>query len=161
MIFSLFTFAETTGQKENVNETSEPKQDTENSNSKQTTKEKKKKKKFRVPKTKKGFRKNADKRKPKTSWNRICCQIKLGLDSQLLFFPAIGISVHPQTPMEQSKYPQPSRDSHCSLDLSHMCSYPPLKNASFSWCFRQVQSPNDVMLKIEKRLNNTQTTTQK
>ncbi|CAH3025864.1 unnamed protein product [Porites evermanni] len=58
---------ETTGQKENVNETSEPKQDTENSNSKQTTKEKKKKKKFRVPKTKKGFRKNADKRKPKTS----------------------------------------------------------------------------------------------
>ena len=67
MIFSLFTFAETTGQKENVNETSEPKQDTENSDTKQTTKEKKKKKKFRVPKTKKGFRKNADKRKPKTS----------------------------------------------------------------------------------------------
>lgn len=67
MIFSLFTFAETTGQKENVNKTSEPKQDTENSDTKQTTKEKKKKKKFRVPKTKKGFRKNADKRKPKTS----------------------------------------------------------------------------------------------
>lgn len=61
------TTEETTGQKENVNETSEPKQDTENSDSKQTTKEKKKKKKFRVPKTKKGFRKNAYKRKPKTS----------------------------------------------------------------------------------------------
>lgn len=61
------TTEETTGQKENVNKTSEPKQDTENSDTKQTTKEKKKKKKFRVPKTKKGFRKNADKRKPKTS----------------------------------------------------------------------------------------------
>ena len=65
------------------------------------------------------------------------------------------------SPMEQSKYPQPFHDSHCSLDLSHMCSYPPLKNAVFSRCCRQVQSPNDVMQKIEKRQNNTQTTTEK
>ena len=63
---SLFCFAESTSQTENiVNESSEPKE--ENSDSKQTAKEKRSKRRNRVPKTKKGFRKNAAKKWPKKS----------------------------------------------------------------------------------------------
>ena len=78
------------------------------------------------------------------------------------------------SPMEQSKYPQLETKPKAFLIPLILTAHliyltcvvtppPPFKNALVSRCCRQVQSSkfNDVIQKNEKRLNNTQTTTQK